>query len=145
MSSNELSRINAPSILRPDHVQGALPIAQRRPDRLFYVLYGDTVWELDGYRVGPREQPDDGPDVCWTIHLACPRCHQNLLLDSLKKHLKVHPGQGLEAEPLHCSYRAEFGGPCPFGVALDLPSKRSDREVLVNGQRLLIDAVARNM
>lgn len=132
-------------IIRPDEVRGMHTAASRPPNRYFYLLYGDTVWECDGYRVGPEGAPDDSPEVNWSILLVCPVCHNNLRIDSIKKHLQVERGAaGLDTEPIRCSYKAEFGGLCRFCVVLEKPSRRSDREVIVNGRRIIIDAVAKD-
>lgn len=132
-------------IIRPNEVRGMHTAASRQPDRYFYLLYGDTVWECDGYRIGPTEAPDDSPEVNWSILLVCPVCHNNLRIDSVKKHLQVErQAAGLDTEPIQCSYKAEFGGLCRFRVVLERPSRRSDREVIVDGRRIIIDAVAKD-
>jgi hypothetical protein len=133
-------------IITPHHVRGFVGHDERRPDRLFYVLWleDDTVWEIDGYRLGPMESPDDASDVLWSINLFCPKCRQNIRLDSTKKHIHVHRGRGLEtAEPMRCPWPAEFGGLCSFAAVLELP-KPSLREVrLTNGTPVRLDAVAK--
>ena len=143
-----LTEVPRPSSLEvtPDRVRGFLPTASAHIDRFFYVLYGDTVLEWDGYRVGPVGAPDDHHDVNWSILLVCPKCHNNLRLDSLMKHLGVEAGQaGLQSEPIQCSYKVEFGTLCTWRVVLERPSKRHDRVVTVDGGRkVIIDAVARD-
>lgn len=133
-------------VVRPNEVKGFVTTGGRKPDRFFYILYGDTVWECDGYRVGPTAAPDDSPEVNWSLLIICPKCGGNLRIDSLKKHLGVEAGQaGLESEPLQCSYKAEFSGLCPFRVVLERPSKRHERVVTVDGGRQVrIDAVAKD-
>lgn len=139
-------RPNKNFVVTPNEVKGFLPTASRRPDRFFYVLYGDTVLEWDGYRVGPVGAPDDDPQVNWSVLLVCPRCHNNLRLDSLQKHLEVESGAaGLQSEPIQCSYKVEFGTLCTWRVVLERPTKRHNRIVTVDGGRqIVIDAVARD-
>lgn len=145
--SSVLPRPSKNLIVTPNRVQGFLPTAKAKPDRYFYVLYGDMVLEWDGYRIGGEVGAPDGADgVNWSILLMCPRCHNNLRLDSLQKHLSVESGQaGISSEPIRCSYKAEFGGLCSWRVVLERPSKRHDRIVTVDGgKRIAIDAVARD-
>lgn len=134
-------------IVKPNLVRGFLPTARAKVDRFFYVLYGDMVLEWDGYRIGGAAGAPDGADgVNWSILLMCPRCHNNLRLDSLQKHLGVESGQaGLSSEPIRCSYKAEFGGLCSWRVVLERPSKRHDRIVTVDGGlKIAIDAIAKD-
>lgn len=132
------------SIIRPDEVRVMNTVGASRPDRFFYVLYHDTVFEWDGYRVGPSAAPDGAAEVDWSILLVCPKCGRNLKLDSILKHLGVESGQsGLESEPIQCSYKAEFGGLCPWRIVLERPG-RSDQVVSVMGRKVKIDAVARD-
>lgn len=131
-------------ILTPNLVKGVQTVGQRMPDRFFYILYGDLVWECDGYRVGGAEgAPDGDNNVSWTINLICPECHGSLLLDSHKKKLQIESrSAGLEsAEPIRCSHPAQFGGVCPWQVVLE----RSGKRVEVNGQWVFLDAVARRV
>lgn len=130
-------------IFTPNHVQVVTPNAVQPPDRYFYLLSGDTVWECDGYRTGPAHLPDDSPEVHWLINFCCPVCRQNLNLDSSKKKLRVTPGQGLDTEELRCAYVAQFGGLCPFDAVLESPQRQSDRIVDVNGRKFKIDAVVK--
>lgn len=134
-------------IVKPNEIRGFLPTAQAKPDRYFYILYGDTVLEWDGYRIGgPVGAPDGAPEVNWSILLMCPKCRNNLRLDSLQKHLMVESGQsGISSEPIQCSYKAEFGGLCSWRVVLERPSRKCDRIVTVNGGvKIHIDAIAKD-
>lgn len=134
-------------ILRPDYVKGFADTAKKKIDRYFYVLCGEELWQCDGYRVGPPELPDDHPSVSWNILLICPVCHNNLMLDSVKKKIQVSRPFGLEtAEPIQCSYKAEFGGLCKWHVVLEPPKKCMEVVVqLDEGVRraVLVDAVAK--
>lgn len=132
-------------LVTPNEVKGFLPTAGKRPDRFFYVLYADQVLEWDGYRVGPAGAPDDSPEVSWSILIMCPRCHNNLKLDNLLKHLEIEAGRaGLQSEPIQCAYK-DFGTLCPWRVVLERPSRRSDRIVTVEGGRqIVIDAIAKD-
>jgi hypothetical protein len=141
-----IPRPNKNFIVRPNEVKGFLPTASAKPDRFFYVLYGDTVLEWDGYRIGPVGAPDDSREVNWTLLVMCPKCHNNLKLDSLQKHLEVEARQaGIQSEPIQCSYKIEFGTLCTWRVVLERPTKRHDRIVTVDGGRqIVIDAVAKD-
>jgi hypothetical protein len=76
----------------------------------------------------------------------CPKCRNNLRLDSLQKHLMVeHKQAGISSEPIQCSYKAEFGGLCSWRVVLERPSRKCDRIVTVNnGIKIRIDAIAKD-
>lgn len=135
----------APGItIRPDRVTGYLDTATKLPDRIFKVLYreDDAVWEIDGYRIGPREAPDSAPELHWTFHITCPKCKNNLLLDSKKKKIEIDP-DGIQTEAFRCSHPGMFGGICGFTFVLERPSKREDRVVLVQGVQHRIDAIVR--
>lgn len=138
-------------IVRPNEVKGFQTTHEAKPNRYFYVLCGDECWECDGYRAGDPSLPDDHGDVHWAILLTCPVCHQALKLDSTKKQIKVWKDCGLEtAEPIRCSYPAQFSGPCPFGVVLELPSKKADKFITVHldggiTKQIAIDAVAKRV
>lgn len=145
--SSVVPRPNKNFIVTPNEVRGFLPTARAKADRYFYVLYGDMVLEWDGYRIGGEAgAPDGAPEVNWSILLMCPKCRNNLKLDSLHKHFAVESGQaGISSEPIQCSYKAEFGGICSWRVVLERPSKRHDRIVTVDGgRRVVIDAIARD-
>jgi len=135
------------TILNPNVVKGYVAHDERTPSRLFYVLWleDDSVWEVDGYRVGPPEAPDDADVVKWSLNLYCPKCKQNIRLDSTRKPFKVHQGLGLETgEPIQCPWPAEFGGLCSFRAELELPRKGEDRIVTIPpGRKVKIDAVAK--
>jgi hypothetical protein len=145
---SDLSVVPRPSslIVKPNEVRGFLPTAEATPDRYFYVLYGDTVLEWDGWRTGNPNAPDGADEVNWSILLMCPKCRNNLRLDSLQKHLMVESGQsGISSEPIQCSYKGEFGGLCSFRVVLERPSRKCDKIVTVNGgKRIRIDAIAKD-
>jgi hypothetical protein len=136
-------------IVRPDYVKGFADTASKKVDRYFYIIYLEECWECDGYRIGPKDLPDDHPSVHWTILLRCPVCHNNLMLDSTKKKLQVSRPSGLEtAEPIRCSYKAEFGGLCKWSVVLESPRRREDKQISVRlddniVKTVLVDAVAK--
>jgi len=130
-------------IFTPTHVRAVSKNMVAPPDRYFYLLSGDTVWQCDGYRTGSAELPDDHPDVKWLINFNCPICHNNLSLDSTKKKLRVTPGQGLDTDELRCSYIAQFGGWCPFDAVLESPQRAGDKTVTVDGKKIKIDAVVK--
>lgn len=136
-------------ILRPDYVKGFADTAAKKVDRYFYIISGEECWECDGYRVGPAALPDDHPEVAWNILIICPVCHNNLMLDSTKKKLAVSRGAGLEtAEPIRCSYKAEFGGLCKWCVVLEPPRRREDKQITVRldggvVKTVNVDAVAK--
>jgi hypothetical protein len=137
-------------IVKPDFVQGCVESKTSKADRFFYVLYKDAtvdqIWEIDGYRIGSREAPDDASSLQWTFHLTCPKCKNNLLLDSTKKKVRVYAGCGIESEEFRCGHPAQFGGVCSFGVALELPRRREDRVAVIEGGRILrIDALAKRL
>ena len=141
MSDSKLSQVPQPGgmIVRPDLVKGFVPTAQKPPDRLFYLLnpHDDLVWEVDAYK-----QPTmDGMKPAWLLILSCPICRNHLTLDSTKKHLEI-TDEGIESDVFRCSHSAQFGGVCPFTIALDKPSK-SQRQVQVQGRWYKIDAVAK--
>jgi len=149
----DLSAVPKPDrnfIATPGEVKGFLPSAVRRADRYFYVLYADTVYEWDGYRMGPSGAPDGAPEVNWSILIMCPKCRNNLRLDNLKKHLAIESSAaGLESEPIQCAYKAEFGGLCTWRVVLERPVKAQDRIVVVaapdsSRRQILIDAIAKD-
>lgn len=127
-------------ILRPDYVKGYLPTAQRAPDRLFYLLdpFRDLVWEVDGYRHPAAE----GGTPYWILVLTCPTCRNHLILDTSKKKVEIDK-EGIQSEEFRCSHPAEFGGVCPFAVALDRPRSQEQREVCVQGRKYRIDAVVK--
>jgi len=122
-------------IVRPDLVKGHLPTATAQPDRLFYILHEDVLWECDGYK-----HPGAGND--FMIVLTCPACGNHLTLDSRKKKLEITE-EGILSETFQCSHRAQFGGPCPWTVVLDRP-RGDNRRVQVNGRWYTVDAVARS-
>ena len=138
MASREAAPAPAPAgmIARPGLVKGYLPTATKPPDRVFYILYQDILWECDGYRA-PGEP---GAQPHWLIVLICPRCGENLTLNTSKKKVEITP-EGLQSEPFRCSHPAEFGGVCPFTVALEKP-KGAERRAQVNGRWYNVDAVA---
>lgn len=126
-------------IIRPNEVKTLDDYARREPDRYFYILFGDDVWECDGYMI-----KDDGKEL-WTILIRCPVCNQNLKLDSEKKSLRIDD-KGLELkDTIQCSWPGQFGGLCNFHVAVEPPRKFEDRMVRVAGRQLKIDAVARRV
>lgn len=125
-------------ILRPDYVRGFVPTTTSVPSRLFYLLdtKNDCVWEVDAYR-----SPGENGRVNWMLVLVCPVCRNHLVLDSTKKKLEITT-EGIESDVFRCSHDAQFGGVCPYQVALDRPSK-SQRQVQVSGVWYHIDAVTR--
>jgi len=141
--SNEDKTLPNPGgmILRPDYVKGYLPTAQRPPDRLFYLLdvREDLVWEVDGYKT----QLTSG-DFSWLFVIACPICRNHLTLDSTRKKVEV-TREGIQSEEFRCSHPAEFGGTCPFAIALERPRSREQREVCVRGRWYRIDAVVKRV
>jgi hypothetical protein len=136
-------------IVRPNEVKGFTTAAEAKPNRYFHILFEDELWECDGYRTGDPTLPDDHPEVKWAILMTCPVCHNSLKLDSTKKKISVGRTLGIEsADPLRCPYPAQFSGPCPFAVVLELPRKLEEKEssVRMDGgmvKRFAIDAVAR--
>jgi hypothetical protein len=137
-------------LVQPELVRGCVETKSTKVDRFFYVLYKDTdvdqLWEVDGYRMGPVQAPDDDSHLTWTFHITCPKCRNNLLLDSTKKKIQVYRECGIESEVFRCGHPAQFGGPCPFGVALELPRKREERTVVIEGGRIVkVDAVAKRI
>lgn len=127
-------------ILRPDYVKGFVPTASRPPDRLFYLLdkQDDRVWEVDGY----KQPTADGMRPAWMLILSCPVCRNNLTLDSTRKHLEITE-EGIQSDVFRCSHGAQFGGVCPFSIALDRPRNKEERQVQVLGRWYKIDAVAK--
>ena len=118
---------------------GGLHSQEAAADRYFYILDAkdDRVWEWDGY-------PNPEGNGEWLIQLMCPLCENNLTLTSINKKLEITEEGIQSADPLRCSHEAEFGGICKWGVVLELP-KPSEREATVNGQRVLLDAVAKRI
>jgi hypothetical protein len=133
-------------IIRPDQVRTLDEYATKKPDRFFYIRYGETIWECDGYRVVEAGREDL---VHWTILLICPECGHNLKLDSTKKKLKIDEN-GLElAEPMACDWPGDFSTPCNFQVMLE-PPKRSEKTSMVTtvtgtNREVQIDAVAKRV
>lgn len=129
-------------IITPNEVKGFLGSDARKPDRLFYILFEDQIWEWDGYCVHTADRD------CWSINIVCPRCHNNLRLDSTLKRLQVTADSLETDEPIRCSHVAEFGGLCSWRVELAPPRKREERYIEVGSPtgvaRIKIDAVARN-
>jgi len=130
-------------IITPNEVKGFLGNDTRKPDRLFYVLYEDQIWEWDGYCVHLGETP------CWSINIVCPRCHNNLRLDSTRKRVQITSDSLETDEPIRCAHPAEFGGVCRWAIELAPPHKREERYIEVAGPtgvaRIKIDAVAKNV
>jgi len=127
-------------IIRPDEVKTLDDYATRKPDRYFYILFEEAVWECDGYMV-----KEEGKEPLWTILIVCPMCRQNLKLDSTKKKLRIDD-KGLElAEPIACAWPGEFGTACNFQVAIEPPRKSEDKYVRVNGRQVKVDAVAKRV
>lgn len=125
-------------ILRPDYVRGFVPTATNKPDRLFYLLdtKDDCVWEVDAYK-----SPGESGRANWMLILACPVCRNHLVLDSTKKRLEV-TDEGIQSDVFRCAHDAQFGGICPYQIALDRPNK-NQRQVQVQGQWYRIDAVTK--
>jgi hypothetical protein len=133
---------NARRIVRPDEVKTLDNYCQREPDRYFYLLFEENVWECDGYCV--REE---GKEPIWTILIVCPLCKQNLKIDSTAKKLLIDERGLTLAEPIACSWPGEFSTACNFRVAIEPPQKREDRFARVTGpggvsRQVKIDAVA---
>lgn len=132
-------------IVRPDEVKTLDSHTEAKPDRYFYILFEDKVWECDGYVVA-----EEGKEPLWTILLICPVCKQNLKLDSIKKKLMLDE-QGLHlAEPIACGWPGEFSTPCNFRVMIDPPRKAEDKTFRVNcmdgvSRQVRIDGVARRV
>jgi len=132
-------------IVRPGEVKTLDDYATRKPDRYFYILFGENVWECDGYVIN-----QDGKEPLWTILIVCPVCRHNLKIDSSKKKLLIDD-KGLEiAEPIACAWPGEFGTACNFQVAIEPPRKREDMFVRVNGidgigRQVKVDAIARQI
>jgi hypothetical protein len=137
---------NQQRIIRPDQVRTLDEYATRKPDRFFYICYGETIWECDGYKVVEQGREDKTE---WTILIICPECGRNLKLDSTEKKLKVDE-RGLElAEPMACPWPGEFSTPCNFQVMLE-PPKRSEKTAVVTtlqgvNREVQIDAVAKRV
>lgn len=90
-------------------------------EKTYFYLFDEkteTIWEADGF----TEIDADGKKQ-WKIILTCPKCHNNLTLDSKNKQIQV-TSEGLETgEPIRCSHPGEFG-PCMWNVELCPPKKR---------------------
>lgn len=129
-------------IVRPDEVKTLDNFAGADPDRYFYMLFEEKVWECDGYCI-KRE----GEEPLWTILIVCPLCKQNLKIDSTKKKLLIDD-KGLHlAEPIACAWPGEFNTPCNFRVAIEPPRRAEDKMCRVTGQdgvsrQVKVDAVA---
>lgn len=139
---------NARTIIRPDRVQATYDQTSVKVSRFFYIDCGDELWEWDGYRVGPVDAPDDAEEVKWTIHLTCPLCHRSLKLDSTLKKMKVYREHGLDvAEPIRCSWPAQFGGLCPWSVSVELATgERAHAQLLLDGgivKHVCLDAIGK--
>lgn len=128
---------NPSPIVNKNEVKGFLGGTERKPDRYFYVLWDETVWELDGYCV---KLPSG--KLTWTILVTCPHCCQVLKLDTERKPLLVDERGLSTSEPIQCSYPGQFGGLCNWRVELE-PPKESLRYAVVNGQRVRLDAIAK--
>jgi len=137
---------NQQRIIRPDEVRTLDTHSERKPDRYFYIIYGEHVWECDGY-LAPGEP---GSEPQWMIILTCPVCRQNLTINSQKKKLMIDE-KGLHvAESIACSHPGEFGAPCKFKVAIEPPSKREDQHAMVTcvdgiSRQVKVDAVAKRV
>ena len=133
---------DARRIIRPDEVKTLDQHTAAKPDRYFYMLFEEHVWECDGYCI-KRE----GKEALWTILIVCPLCKQNLKLDSKKKKLLIDE-QGLHlAEPIACAWPGEFNTPCNFRVMIEPPKKREDKFVRITdmggvSRQVKVDAVA---
>lgn len=119
-------------------------VGEKKPDRYFYILFEEHIWECDGYL-----SKEDGKEPEWMILITCPVCRQNLNLSSRKKKLLLDE-KGLHlAEPIACSYPGEFGGLCNFSVMLEPPTKSEDKTCMVNGPggrvKVIVDAVAKRV
>jgi hypothetical protein len=134
MSTAEIDRLQQQTVIKHDEVKGIVGSDERRPDRFFYILCGDEVWEADAYQAGKE----------WLINLICPKCHQNITIKSTKKPMQVDE-YGLQlGEPIGCPWEGDFGTMCSFAIMLDTP-KQSDRIAQVNGVQVKIDAVAKRV
>jgi len=132
-------------IVRPDEVKTLDTQRTAKPDRYFYMLFEEHVWECDGYYIHePGEEPN------WIILIVCPCCKQNLTINSTKKKILIDD-KGLHvAEPIACSHPGEFSTPCNFRVAVEPPSKQEDKYCRVAGsdgvsRQVKVDAVARRV
>lgn len=139
----------APTIVgdgRDGMVKGYVGGAEVRPDRYFYILFNDgmeeRVWEADGYSMRDTKTGQ----THWSILITCPKCFNNIRLDSLKKDLTTE--DGLEtADAIGCPWPGDFGTPCNFRVVLEPPrgDKRRMRVACRDGvvREVNIDAVAK--
>jgi len=130
-----------PGIVTPEYVNavGESPVSS--VDRYFYVvnLQDDMIMEWDGYRT----EELDGK-IHWMILITCPKCNNELRLETAKKQILIDD-KGLHiAETIRCTHPAEFGGMCTWHVGIEPPRKSSDREARIRGQKIKVDAIARH-
>jgi len=132
-------------IIRPDEVKTLDTQRTAKPDRYFYLLFEETVWECDGYT-----SKEIGKEPQWIILIVCPLCKQNLTTNSEKKKILIDD-KGLHvADVIACSWPGEFSTPCNFRVAIEPPSKKEDMMCYVNApdgsrRQVKVDAVARRV
>ena len=132
-------------IVRPDEVKTLDSHTEAKPDRYFYMLFEEHIWECDGYYI-----QEEGKKPLWIILIVCPLCKQNLKIDSSNKKLLIDD-KGLHlAEPIGCSWPGEFNTPCNFRVAIEPPRKQEDKFCRVTGRdgvsrQVKVDAVARRV
>lgn len=116
------------------------PVAQ--PTRIFYVLdltpSHEYLWEIDGYCL---HDSNEGKDR-WTLHIVCPKCRNNLTIESEKKPIEVGH-ETLSVELFRCSHPAEFGGQCSFSAAIEPPSGNQKTTRDQHGRRVRVDGVFR--
>lgn len=128
-----------PSVCNPHEIRGFHTVQETRPDRVFYVLehslQTDVLWEIDGYR-----RVDENGHEHWFLHIVCPRCGQNLALNSEKRDVEVDE-KGILADPFRCSWPGEFGTQCSFRAALVRPRNGESTFPDENGMLRRVDAV----
>lgn len=135
--SLESQFIRPKDVIKPDHVAATLGDVRRDADRVFVIVSQDRVMAWDGYKV-----VENGRES-WYVIAICPVCGTILTVDDSNKKMLVDD-KGLHiAEPIRCTAPAQFGGMCPWHVAIEPPSKKSEQFVDTKGTRLKVDAIAK--
>lgn len=110
----------AAPVMKKDEVKGFVGHASTAPDRWIYVLdpSDDRIWEWDAYK---RIDPETKKPY-WEVLLICPKCRDNLRLDSRLKQIHIDEAHGVETgEPFFCGNVLErdgFTGRCDWGCEL---------------------------
>lgn len=110
--------------MRPDEVKGIVAQTPSRADRYFYLLDKETdeVWETDGYRQLDGETGQER----WMLLIMCPKCRNELKLETGRKQFEIDE-RGIEtAEPFRCSWPIDqdgYKGACPWGCELQRPGR----------------------